>query len=124
MEKVILTPKSVKEFAVLSQKPRITISRAMISFNPAAAAKLVLKTGSFFALIIDNGKLFYQDTADKSYFKINNVTKANSLNAYASGIAPALYMNKIITEPKTARFTIGGFKEGMWELIAIKKNNK
>lgn len=123
MSTITLTPKEVEPFYLLGKKATVTISKSMISFSASTAHRLALKKGSKFTLEIENGKLFYKDSADENSFAVKNETRQGGLNAYAKGILPAIakYLN---LNSDTQKFELGLFKEGKWELVAVNNAKK
>ena len=120
MTKIVLTKENVEKFALLGQKPTVTVSRRLISFNLAAAKKLALHKGDFFQLEIDEGKLYYKTCVDKTGFQVNNVTKYGSLNAGGKGVLGSLYHNRVVDEIKSTRFVVEPFKDGRHRLTKVK----
>ena len=125
MTVIQLVPKTVESFATLNQKARVTFSKQLVTFNPAAVKKLALKQGDYvrFEVDKDTGKLYFVQDVKSQGFQLNNQSKYGALSAGAKGLLAALYSNKIVPELKTARFEVQDFKDGRNELMLIEKKS-
>ena len=121
MTVIALTPKTVKDFALLNQKPRVTFSKQLVTFNPAAIKKLALKQGDYVRFEVNDDKLYFVQDVGKQGFQLNNQSKVGALSAGAKGLLAALYSNRIVPELKTTRFEVQDFKDGKNELLIVEK---
>jgi len=121
MTVIALTPKYVKDFALLNQKPRVTFSKQLVTFNTAAIKKLALKQGDYVRFEVNDDKLYFVQDVGKQGFQLNNQSKVGALSAGAKGLLAALYSNRIVPELKTTRFEVQDFKDGKNELLIVEK---
>jgi len=113
---MLINPKVASERYELSKPAVITITPKIISFNRVAADKLCLNNGVMFTLHLKDKALSYKEVL-KEGFKVNMPENSNLISASARGVTDIL--KEIFGEAKSYRFTIHGFKEGMWHLTRL-----
>ncbi len=121
MTKITITNKLL-ETHMESLKPAfININNKGIYFNPSAAKLLSLKADSKFVLEVEDGKIYYADSASNAESLTVKTELRNALYAPASNIKN--FLTKYISIPnaeKLVRYNIGEIKDGR-RLLALAK---
>ena len=116
MNEIVFTPGKVLEIVEANSPSTLTISKKNMAFNLAAAARLALKVGVKFQLIIKDNKLFYKDTGTDG-FEIMAVAK-HCVICNNSHIHQA-FQSAYRENTRAYKFKIGEFIEGMRLLTPI-----
>jgi hypothetical protein len=122
MKTIEITPQYVIEKYGPKEEATITISRMNIYFNASAAKLLALKKDDTFQFVlIEDGNLnslHYKDSING--FRINTINEKGRAQCVNKNASTALYvcLSKTFSlSGKAHKFTIGDFKEGLWQLI-------
>lgn len=117
MEKLIITPETLADFADQNKPSLLTVSNNTVTFNRPAAKLLEIDDKFAFTFFIDNGKLFYKDHANG--FKTHFTKSCHMANV--PHILPFLKSKlPLNSTAKSIKFEIGEFKEGYRLLTPVK----
>lgn len=118
MIEIMLTPETLTAHLQSDIPPQLIVLNKGFMFNKAAEVKLALKPQVKFAIVFEEGKIYYSEGA-KDGFIIGNPSGRHKL-LFANAHKLILFFDKQFKKKeKRYTFEIGEFKEGRRELKLI-----